>query len=54
MELEGSFGDLVPYGDPAWYQRFNSPYYNESHRQWRAKVTRVCTFMLQLVMIVYT
>lgn len=34
--LPRSFGDLVPYGDPAWYQRFNSPYYSESHRRWRA------------------
>ena len=37
---EGSFGDLVPYGDPAWYQRLNSPYYNDSHRQWRARVRK--------------
>lgn len=32
----GTFGDLVPYGDPAWYQGWNSPYYNDSHRRFRA------------------
>ncbi|CEP15271.1 hypothetical protein [Parasitella parasitica] len=25
------FGDGIPYGDPSWYQEWNSPYYNESH-----------------------
>jgi alkylation response protein AidB-like acyl-CoA dehydrogenase/predicted heme/steroid binding protein len=30
------FGELVPYGDPNWYQGFYSPYYNASHRKWRA------------------
>eukprot|EP01104_Vermistella_antarctica_P002493 TRINITY_DN12731_c0_g1_i1.p1 TRINITY_DN12731_c0_g1~~TRINITY_DN12731_c0_g1_i1.p1 ORF type:complete len:523 (-),score=99.77 TRINITY_DN12731_c0_g1_i1:19-1587(-) len=34
----GSFGELVPYGDPIWYQRFNSPYFKESHKAWREKV----------------
>lgn len=33
-----SFGDMVPYGDPAWYQRFNSPYYKPTHVAFRAKV----------------
>lgn len=32
------FGDLVPYGDPNWYQGCNSLYYTESHRAWRAQV----------------
>eukprot|EP00050_Salpingoeca_kvevrii_P002050 m.186207 g.186207 ORF g.186207 m.186207 type:complete len:520 (+) comp10525_c0_seq6:1514-3073(+) len=40
--LPGTFGDLIPYGDPAWYQRFNSPYFSASHRAWRAAVRRVC------------
>ncbi|KAI8969113.1 acyl-CoA dehydrogenase/oxidase [Mycotypha africana] len=31
------FGDGLPYGDPTWYQGWNSPYYNESH----AKLRRV-------------
>lgn len=30
------FGDLVPWGDPTWYQRWHSPYYNESHVRFRA------------------
>jgi len=33
-----TFGDLVPYGDPVWYQRFNTPYYKDTHRRWRAKL----------------
>ncbi|KAK2761360.1 hypothetical protein FQN54_001882 [Arachnomyces sp. PD_36] len=35
------YGDLVPFADPAWYQGYRSPYFNESHcalrdevRQW--------------------
>ena len=38
MQLPDAFGDLVPYADPAWYQRFNSPFYSDSHRQWRQYV----------------
>ena len=34
----GAFGDLVPFGDPSWYQRFNSPYYTASHVAWRARM----------------
>eukprot|EP01112_Ceratiomyxa_fruticulosa_P003102 TRINITY_DN1349_c0_g1_i1.p1 TRINITY_DN1349_c0_g1~~TRINITY_DN1349_c0_g1_i1.p1 ORF type:complete len:924 (-),score=261.66 TRINITY_DN1349_c0_g1_i1:282-3053(-) len=30
-----TFGDLVPYGDPNWYQGFNTAYYNESHHRFR-------------------
>jgi len=26
------FGDAVPFGDPAWYQSYNSLYYNDTHR----------------------
>ncbi|CAJ0762951.1 22880_t:CDS:2 [Entrophospora sp. SA101] len=37
---EGSFGDLVPFGDPYWYQDFYSPYYNDSHRRVRAAVRK--------------
>ncbi len=36
----GTFGDLVPYGDPAWYQGWNSPYYNDSHRRFRAAMRK--------------
>eukprot|EP01087_Luapelamoeba_hula_P002544 TRINITY_DN1220_c0_g1_i2.p1 TRINITY_DN1220_c0_g1~~TRINITY_DN1220_c0_g1_i2.p1 ORF type:complete len:440 (-),score=66.65 TRINITY_DN1220_c0_g1_i2:54-1373(-) len=35
---EWYFGDQVPFGDPAWYQGSKSPFYNDSHRVWRAKV----------------
>jgi alkylation response protein AidB-like acyl-CoA dehydrogenase len=38
MELPGSFGDLVPYGDPSWYQRMNSPYYKQTHIDFRKEV----------------
>lgn len=36
--LPGSFGDLVPYGDPSWYQRMNSPYYKPTHVEFRQAV----------------
>jgi len=29
------FGDGYPFGDPSWYQAYNSPYYNDSHRSLR-------------------
>ncbi|RPA75276.1 putative acyl-CoA dehydrogenase [Ascobolus immersus RN42] len=32
------FGSMVPYGDPAWYQGYHSPYYNETHAALRAEV----------------
>jgi alkylation response protein AidB-like acyl-CoA dehydrogenase/predicted heme/steroid binding protein len=32
----GQFGDLIPYGDPSWYQGYRTPYYNESHHKLRA------------------
>lgn len=33
-----SFGELVPFGDPNWYQDWSSPFYNDSHRRWRASI----------------
>ncbi len=36
----GTFGDLVPYGDPAWYHGWNSPYYNDSHIRFRAAIRK--------------
>lgn len=33
-----AFGELVPYGDPTWYQDWASPYFTESHRKWRAAI----------------
>ena len=32
------FGDGRPFGDPDWYQRWHTPYYNESHARLRAEV----------------
>lgn len=37
---QNTFGDLVPYGDPNWYQNWHSVYYNESHRKFRAAVRK--------------
>ncbi|KAG0253043.1 hypothetical protein DFQ27_007711 [Actinomortierella ambigua] len=33
------FGDMIPFGDPSWYQDWDSPYYKDSHRRLR-KATR--------------
>jgi Cytochrome b5-like Heme/Steroid binding domain len=30
-----AYGELIPYGDPNWYQGWNTTYYNESHRRFR-------------------
>ncbi|KAK6347306.1 hypothetical protein TWF696_007377 [Orbilia brochopaga] len=32
------FGDMIPYGDPAWYQSYHSPYYNETHVALRKEI----------------
>ncbi|KAF9898280.1 hypothetical protein BX616_004253 [Lobosporangium transversale] len=32
---EMQFGDMVPFGDPSWYQQWGSPYYNATHRRLR-------------------
>ncbi|GAA5997895.1 uncharacterized protein JCM10292_006890 [Rhodotorula paludigena] len=34
------FGDLVPFGDPFWYQDWASPYYNDSHRKVRSAMRK--------------
>ena len=36
--LTGPFGEMVPFGDPTWYQDWNSPYYNDSHRRFRTAI----------------
>ncbi|KXS18505.1 acyl-CoA dehydrogenase NM domain-like protein [Gonapodya prolifera JEL478] len=36
LHIGKSFGDLVPFADPLWYQDYWSPYYNDSHRKVRA------------------
>ncbi|GAA5878916.1 hypothetical protein JCM16303_007228 [Sporobolomyces ruberrimus] len=35
---ETYFGDLVPFGDPFWYQDWTSPYYNDSHKKVRRAI----------------
>ncbi|KAF9296345.1 hypothetical protein BGZ74_010381, partial [Mortierella antarctica] len=30
-----TFGDMIPFGDPSWYQDWDSPYYKDSHRRIR-------------------
>jgi len=35
---QNAFGELVPYGDPAWYQGWNTPYYKPTHIAFRAAV----------------
>ncbi|GAA5876614.1 hypothetical protein JCM8547_002422 [Rhodosporidiobolus lusitaniae] len=37
---ETYFGDLVPFGDPFWYQDWASPYYNDSHRKVRTAIRK--------------
>ncbi|KAG0005759.1 hypothetical protein BGZ80_005888 [Entomortierella chlamydospora] len=32
---EMQFGEMIPFGDPSWYQQWGSPYYKESHRRLR-------------------
>ncbi|OJD19904.1 hypothetical protein AJ78_00098 [Emergomyces pasteurianus Ep9510] len=32
------YGDLVPFGDPSWYQGYNSMYYNDTHAALRNEV----------------
>eukprot|EP01096_Ripella_sp_DP13-Kostka_P010118 TRINITY_DN393_c0_g1_i1.p1 TRINITY_DN393_c0_g1~~TRINITY_DN393_c0_g1_i1.p1 ORF type:complete len:597 (+),score=292.92 TRINITY_DN393_c0_g1_i1:148-1791(+) len=36
--LADKYGEQIPFGDPVWYQDWYSPYYNESHRRFRAAV----------------
>ena len=38
VTMPGTFGDMVPYGDPSWYQRMKSPYYKPTHIAFRARV----------------
>jgi len=35
-----AFGEFTPYGDPAWYQGWNSPYFNDAHRRFRAVIRK--------------
>jgi alkylation response protein AidB-like acyl-CoA dehydrogenase len=36
--LHEKFGDQIPFADEAWYQGFATPYYTESHVEFRKKV----------------
>ena len=38
VAMPGTFGDMVPYGDPSWYQRMKSPYYKPTHIAFRARI----------------
>ena len=29
------YGEGHPFGDPSWYQAYNMPYYNDSHKQFQ-------------------
>lgn len=40
IPLPNIFGELVPFGDPTWYQGWSSPYYNKSHRVLRAHIRK--------------
>ncbi|KAF2402876.1 putative acyl-CoA dehydrogenase [Trichodelitschia bisporula] len=33
-----TFGELIPYADPNWYQSYHSPYFNQSHADLRVEV----------------
>jgi alkylation response protein AidB-like acyl-CoA dehydrogenase len=37
-EFPKEFGEMVPWGDSAWYRGYNSPYYKKTHHDWRVKV----------------
>ncbi|KAL9551022.1 hypothetical protein PS6_005211 [Mucor atramentarius] len=38
LQVGEAYGDMVPFGDPMWYQDWYSPYYNDSHRAVRQAV----------------
>ncbi|KAG1401530.1 hypothetical protein G6F60_006324 [Rhizopus arrhizus] len=38
LQVGESYGDMVPFGDPMWYQDWYSPYYDDSHRKVRKSV----------------
>ncbi|KAF3909577.1 hypothetical protein AA313_de0205623 [Arthrobotrys entomopaga] len=38
VTVHETYGDLIPYGDPAWYQSYHSPYYKASHAALRIEV----------------
>lgn len=42
IPLPNVYGELVPWGDPNWYQGWSSPYYNETHIKFRKQVRAFC------------
>ncbi|RUS18239.1 putative acyl-CoA dehydrogenase [Endogone sp. FLAS-F59071] len=38
LTVNDTYGDMVPFGDPMWYQDWYSPYYTDSHRALRNAV----------------
>lgn len=37
-ETMDSYGDMIPYADPSWYQSYHTPYFNQSHAALRDEV----------------
>lgn len=37
-EAMDSYGSMIPYADPSWYQSYHTPYFNQSHADLRAEV----------------
>eukprot|EP01127_Copromyxa_protea_P010106 TRINITY_DN2435_c0_g1_i1.p1 TRINITY_DN2435_c0_g1~~TRINITY_DN2435_c0_g1_i1.p1 ORF type:complete len:410 (-),score=99.70 TRINITY_DN2435_c0_g1_i1:29-1258(-) len=42
MSVFEAFGSDIPYAEPSWYRGFSTPYYNDSHVNFRAKVRDWC------------
>ncbi|KAG0170416.1 hypothetical protein DFQ28_010815 [Apophysomyces sp. BC1034] len=42
LQVGETFGEMVPFGDPMWYQDWYSPYYNDSHRAVRKSIRKFC------------
>ncbi|OZJ04561.1 hypothetical protein BZG36_02702 [Bifiguratus adelaidae] len=38
LATDDQFGDMIPFGDPMWYQDWYSPYYNDTHRAVRKHI----------------
>lgn len=38
VTVQETYGDLIPYGDPGWYQSYHSPYYKASHAALRQEM----------------
>ncbi|KAF4553169.1 Acyl-CoA dehydrogenase-like protein 4 [Elsinoe fawcettii] len=38
IEMLDQYGDMIPGGDPSWYQAYHSPYFNQTHADLRAEV----------------